>query len=125
MEVYARAARVRLLMNDRTVGEKALKGDCIARFRCTYEDGTVTAVALDAHREELGRTTLGTAGPETQLRADPEAPSVAPGRLSYIRLRYTRAVVCIELRRFLFRSAQFIGLRKRFRVFCCSRGQGR
>ena len=89
VEVYARAARVRLLVNGRTVGEKALKGDCIARFRCTYEDGTVTAVALDAHGAELGRTTLGTAGPETQLRADPEAPSVAPGRLSYIRLRYT------------------------------------
>jgi len=38
---------------------------------------------------EIGRNTLRSAGKETCLRALPEQPGVAPGGLSYIRLKYT------------------------------------
>ncbi len=89
VEVYARAHSVELLVNGRSVGKKEMKNDCIAKFRCTYEDGTVEAVSYDRYGKETGRCALHTAGPETQLRAVPEEPSVAPGRLCHIRLQYT------------------------------------
>ena len=40
---------------------------------------------------ELGRDALRTAGPETELRAEPETATVARGHLCYIPLRYTDA----------------------------------
>ena len=39
--------------------------------------------------KELGRCSLRTAAPETQLRAVPEENAVAPDRLCHIRLQYT------------------------------------
>jgi len=89
VEVYARAHSVELLVNGRSVGKKALKHDCVARFRCTYEDGTAEAVSYDAGGKELGRCVLRTASPETTLRAVPEEMSVQPGGLCHIRLQYT------------------------------------
>ena len=89
VEVYARAAKVELLVNGKSVGVREMKNDCIARFRCTYEDGTVEAVAYDVNGRETGRTSLRTARPETTLRAVAEESVVRPGGLSYIRLRYT------------------------------------
>ena len=89
VEVYARAHSVKLLVNGKCVGRKKLKNGCIAKFRCTYEDGTVEAVSYDAAGLEIGRCALRTAGPETQLRAVPEAGAVKPGGLAYIRLQYT------------------------------------
>ena len=89
VEVYARAHSVKLLVNGKCVGRKELKNGCIAKFRCTYEDGTVEAVSYGAAGLEIGRCALRTAGPETQLRAVPEAGAVKPGGLAYIRLQYT------------------------------------
>lgn len=89
VEVYARAGSVELLVNGKSVGKKEMKHDCVAKFRCAYEDGTVEAVSYDRRGKEIGRCTLRTAGPETQLRAVPEESSVAPGRLCHIRLQYT------------------------------------
>lgn len=89
VEVYARAARVELLINGRKVGEKRLKKDCMARFSCRYEDGTITAVAYDEAGREMGRRSLNTAGTKTELRLEPEQTPVRPGRLCYLRLRYT------------------------------------
>jgi beta-galactosidase len=89
VEVYARAHSVELLVNGKSVGKKDLKRDCIAKFRCAYEDGTVTAVSYDNRGTEIGRCTLRTASPETQLRAVSEEDTVAPGQLCHIRLQYT------------------------------------
>lgn len=89
VEVYARASSVELLVNGKSAGKKELKNDCIAKFRCTYEDGTVEAVSYDSSGREAGRCALHTASPETLLRAVPEEASAAPGRLCYIRLQYT------------------------------------
>lgn len=89
VEVYARADSVALFLNGTEVGRKKLKNDCIARFRCTYQSGTLEAVSYDSKGKEIGRYALRSAGPETCLRALPEKPSVTPGGLSYIRLKYT------------------------------------
>lgn len=91
VEVYARAASAALLLNGKELARKNAKNDCIFRFRCPYRPGTLEAVAYDAAGRETGRCTLVTAGPATELRAEPEAPAVRPGHLSYIRLRYTDA----------------------------------
>lgn len=89
VEVYARATRVELQINGKTVGEKRLKNDCLARFTCRYEDGTITAVAYDEAGRELGRRSLTTAGADTELRLEAERMQVQPGGLCYLRLRYT------------------------------------
>ncbi len=89
VEVYARAARVELRLNGKTVGSKALKNDCLVKFRCTYQDGTLEAVAYDEDGREIGRNSLQTAGPETRLTLEPEQDTVAPGHLCYVRLRWT------------------------------------
>ena len=89
VEVYARAAKVELKLNGATVGEKTARNDCLFTFRVPYENGTLEAVAYDAAGKELGRDFLMTAAEETELRAEPEEPRVRPGRLSFIRLRFT------------------------------------
>ena len=89
IEVYARAAEVELRINNVSEGRKKLKGDCKVAFRCKYYPGTVVAVAYDASGREIGRSALRTASQDTELRAVPEEAVVKPGRLSFIRLRYT------------------------------------
>ena len=89
VEVYARAANVELFINGKSVGVKNMKKDCVARFKCTYEDGVIEAVSYDATAKVLGRCVLNTASPKTELRAVPEGNDVRPGRLAYIRLQYT------------------------------------
>lgn len=89
VEVYARAARVALVLNGHTVGSKTLKNDCVARFSIPYESGTLEAVSYDAADHEIGRCKLQSAGGTTRLTLDAEEPTVKPGHLCYIRLRYT------------------------------------
>ena len=89
VEVYARAARVELVLNGHTVGSKTLKNDCVARFSIPYESGTLEAVSYDAADHEIGRCKLQSAGSTTRLTLDAEEPTVKPGHLCYIRLRYT------------------------------------
>lgn len=89
VEVYARAARVELVLNGHTVGSKTLKNDCLARFSIPYESGTLEAVSYDAADHGIGRCKLQSAGGTTRLTLDAEEPAVKPGHLCYIRLRYT------------------------------------
>ena len=89
VEVYARAARVELVLNGHTVGSKMLKNDCLAKFSIPYESGTLEAVSYDAADHEMGRCKLQSAGSTTRLTLDAEEPTVKPGHLCYIRLRYT------------------------------------
>ena len=89
VEVYARAARAELVLNGHTVGSKTLKNDCLARFSIPYESGTLEAVSYDAADHEMGRCKLQSAGGTTRLTLDAEEPTVKPGHLCYVRLRYT------------------------------------
>lgn len=89
VEVYARAARVELVLNGHTVGSKTLKNDCLARFSIPYESGTLEAVSYDAADHEIGRCKLQSAGGATSLTLDAEEPAAQTGHLCYVRLRYT------------------------------------
>ena len=89
VEVYARAARVELVLNGHTVGSKTLKNDCLARFSIPYESGTLEAVSYDAADHEIGRYKLQSAGGATSLTLDAEEPAAQTGHLCYVRRRYT------------------------------------
>lgn len=89
VEIYARAARVELVLNGRTVGSKTLKNDCLARFSIPYESGTLEAVSYDAADHEIGRCKLQSAGGTTRLMLAAEEPAAKPRHLCYVRLRYT------------------------------------
>lgn len=89
VEVYARAARVELVLNGHTVGSKTLKNDCLAKFSIPYESGTLEAVSYDDADHEIGRCKLQSAGGATSLTLDAEEPAAQTGHLCYVRLRYT------------------------------------
>ena len=89
VQVYARAARVELVLNGHAVGSKTLKNDCLARFSIPYESGTLEAVSFDAADHEIGRCKLQSAGGTTRLTLDAEESTVKPGHLCYVRLCYT------------------------------------
>lgn len=89
VEVYARAARVELQLNGKSMGSKTFRKDCKTQFRIPYESGTLTAIAYDAAGRELGRDVLNTAASATELRCEPEQPTIRAGHLAFIRLRYT------------------------------------
>ncbi len=106
VEVYARAERVELFLNDRKVGSARLHGNCIARFKVPYEDGVLRAVAYNADDSRIGTCRLESAKEDTVLQVIPEAamerisgcdtPDVTgekltaqAGRLCYFRIRYT------------------------------------
>lgn len=92
VEVYARAASVELLLNDKPIGRKTFDGkDCLFRFKVPYENGTLTAVAYGTDGTEIGRNSLITADLRTVLLAEPEEKTVTPGRLAFIRIRYSDA----------------------------------
>lgn len=88
VEVYARAAKVDLLLNGKTVGTKVLKDTCLAHFRIPYDNGELTAVSYDRDGHEIGRRTLVTAQEKTQIRIEPES-APEKGKLCWVRLRYT------------------------------------
>ena len=89
VEVYARAARVDLFVNGKKVGSNSMKNSCNTKFRTEYQSGMVEAIAYDVQGRELSRSTLYTAGKETELRATAEEKCVRKGHLAFIRLQYT------------------------------------
>ena len=89
VEVYARAHKIKLIINGKTVGEKKTKKDCKVIFRTKYFGGTVTAVGYDKNGKEICRTQMKTAGNETLLTIKPEVETVKKDGLLYVRLQYT------------------------------------
>jgi len=89
VEVYARAYKIKLIINGKTVGEKKTKKDCKVIFKTKYYGGKVEAVGYDKSGKEICRTDLTTAGEETVLTVKPETEIVKKGGLWYVRLQYT------------------------------------
>ena len=74
VEVYTRAAAVRLLLNGEPVGEAAVdrSTEFKAVFKVPYAPGTLKAVALDASGSPLAEAVLTTAGEAVRLRLTPD-----------------------------------------------------
>ncbi len=90
VEVYARADSVELLVNGKPAGRKKPR-KARAIFRISYMPGELTAVSYDNAGKEIGRDSLYTAGPELELRLEPECSDCHPGEMVYFRMRYTDA----------------------------------
>ena len=91
VEVYARAAAAEILVNGESAGKQELSQGRTVFKDVTYRSGELTAVAYDAAGKELGRDTLKTAGPELELRLEPETKTCRPGEMVFFRIRYTDA----------------------------------
>ena len=92
IEVYARAARIELRLNDKAVGSKRFDGkDCLFRFKIPYQNGVLEAIAYNEQGDEIGRDTLKTAELRTVLTAESETATVRRDHLAFIRVRYADA----------------------------------
>lgn len=89
VEVYARGKEAELLLNGKSIGRRAIPRNGVTKFRVPYEAGELTAVIRDEAGKETARTSLCSAGKETKLTLLPEAETVRPDELLYVRLRYT------------------------------------
>ena len=95
VEVYTDAARVELLLNGASAGEKAVE-DCRAVFELPYAPGTLTAVSFDEQGKELGRSTLCSAKGELRIGLHPEVREVRPGQIVYVPISIEDADGVIE-----------------------------
>jgi hypothetical protein len=88
IEVYADAAKVRLELNGKVIGIKKIDQYRVV-FKTKYQNGTLTAIALDEKGTELSRHSLETGGPETILTAKPESTVLKPKGLCFIPIEFT------------------------------------
>ena len=68
VEVYARADRVELFINGKSVGSKKMKNDCRTSFDVIYEEGTIEAISYDAqNRGDCEKCALYSGGKENDF----------------------------------------------------------
>lgn len=89
IEVYTRAYKAALYINNRLIGVKRTRKDCKVIYSARYYDGEVIAVALDKDNHEIARISLKTAQPETILTLKPEKNSVKRNSLCYVNISLT------------------------------------
>ncbi len=89
VEVYARGAAVELQLNGVSLGKKKLPANQQTKFHVAWQPGELTAIVYDKDDREIARTSLHSAGEETQLRLLPERDVVGQDELCYVRLKYT------------------------------------
>lgn len=77
VEVYSQGNRVRLVLNDKIVGNKKLK-KYKALFKVKYREGTLTAISYDKNGKEIARHSINS-GREVELKAVPEKPTIKAG----------------------------------------------
>lgn len=89
VEVYSRGEYVELYLNSKKIGRKSLKKSCRVLFKVPYRKGTLTAIAYNKSKREVGRYSLSSVGEKTELRLEPETQFVGKNGLCYVRLRLT------------------------------------
>ena len=82
VEVYFNAPLVELQLNGKSLGRKWTK-NCCAKFTVPYQPGVLTAIALDVHKKELGRSNLETAK-DYHLTIGAEETAIAKGDIVYV-----------------------------------------
>ncbi len=88
VEIYARAFRADLYVNNKPVGRKYFKNDCRLAFKTTYQAGELKVLTYDESGRMIGQSCLVTASDHTRITIEPETPA-EPGKLLYVLLRYT------------------------------------
>lgn len=88
VEVFAKAASVRLILNGKTVAVKRVK-KYKTRFRLSYQPGQLVAEALDEAGRVMASSALVSADDETVLTAKPEKGTIPIGGLCYLPVEFT------------------------------------
>lgn len=88
VEVYANAFKVRLELNGKIIGIKKIK-KYRSVFKTKYQNGILSAIALDGNGVELSHHSLETGGAETKLLAKPEKTIIQEDGLCYIPIEFT------------------------------------
>ncbi len=83
VEVYARASKVQLSLNGKSLGTKRIK-KFKATWRVAYEPGTLEAVAYDETGRELARAQLVSATGSPHIEIVPEVQQPTPGQMVYV-----------------------------------------
>jgi beta-galactosidase len=89
IEVYTRAYKAALYINDKCVGVKRTHKDCRVIYSARYYDGEIVAVALDKENNEIARTSLKTALHKTVLTLKPEKNTYQRRGLCVVNIRLT------------------------------------
>lgn len=89
VEVYSRAPVVELFVNGKSVGKKKFGKNCKFDFDTVYAEGEITAIARNEEGKEISRSSLYSAGRETNLSVMPEKYKVSAGEVCFVRLKYT------------------------------------
>lgn len=97
IEVYYDAYKVRLLLNDKVIGEKKIK-DYKCKFKVKYQKGTLTAIALDNKGNEIARNSL-VSGDECHLKIKVE-DKITDNQIMYVPIEYVdennNLIPCME-----------------------------
>ena len=86
VEVYARAAYVKIIINDKPIATKNIKKDCRTVFKVPYKKGEIIAIGYDKSNHEIGRTSLKSAEGNTRLVLLPETNESGIDGLCYVRM---------------------------------------
>lgn len=89
VEVYTRAPKVALYLNDKKIGQKKRGKNYVTYFKTKYFSGVLTAIGLDKDGKELYRASLNTGDDKTVLRLEPEINEIDQNGLAYVRVRFT------------------------------------
>lgn len=90
VEIYSKAHKVALYINDKKIKEKKRKNkyNCIFYFHVKYTPGTLTAVAYDNNGNEIAKTSLMSAEKDIMLKVIPEEDSISSNDLCYARVMF-------------------------------------
>ena len=90
INVYSRSAKVRLLLNGKTIAEKRPDSLFTAAFELPYAPGELKAVAIDGDKE-VAQFTLHTTGKATHIRLIPDRAKIKTNRndLCYVKVLVT------------------------------------
>lgn len=88
VEVYTRAPKVALYLNDKKIGEKRPNKNYVAYFKTKYYSGVLTAVGLDKDGKELYNTSLYSGDKQANLYLEPEQSQIKQNDLAYVRVKF-------------------------------------
>lgn len=89
IEVYSRAPRVALYLNNDKIAEKRTSKNYTICFMMKYYPGILVAIGLDEKGNELCRTSLSSGNLETILSLEPEQKEIRiKDDLAYIRIKF-------------------------------------
>lgn len=88
VEVYADAARVKLFLNGKCVGQKSVK-NYKALFKLRYTPGELMAIAYNSEGKETAQKQLASAIGNTEILVQPEKEIIKTGEILYINISLT------------------------------------